>query len=103
MRRVYDRPQTPLERVLASPERDPGKVAHLQALRERLDPFALAEAIDEKLERLYALAHPRPRPQPQARPPALSAVERKSLQAVSEIFGIPCVVGSGRSTGSRGK
>ncbi|MBI3002937.1 MAG: DDE-type integrase/transposase/recombinase [candidate division NC10 bacterium] len=103
VRRIYDHPQTPLERVLASPERDPGKVAHLQALRERLDPFALAQAIDQKLERLYALAHPRPRPQPQARPPALSAVERKSLQAVSEIFGIPCVVGSGRSTGSRGK
>jgi hypothetical protein len=59
IRRVYDRPQTPFERVRASPEADPLKVAPLQALRTQLDPFALAEAIEEKLAPLYALAHHR--------------------------------------------
>jgi hypothetical protein len=62
LRRVYDRPQTPFERVQACPEADPRKVAQLQALRAQLDPFALAEAIDQKLGRLYSLAHHRAAP-----------------------------------------
>ena len=93
VRRVYDRPQTPFERVLACPEADPVKVAQLQVLREQLDPFALAEAIDQKLTRLAALAHHRSRPQPPPRPPALTAVERQAVQALSEGFGIPVYVG----------
>ena len=96
VRRVYDRPQTPLERVLGSPEADPVKAGHLTALREQLDPFLLSQAIDQKLERLYALAHHRPRPQPNASPPALTAVERQAVQALSERLGIPISIGLGR-------
>jgi len=59
IRRVYDRAQTPFERVQACPEADPAKVAQLAALRTQLDPFALAEAIDQQLSRVYALAHQR--------------------------------------------
>lgn len=62
IRRVYDRPQTPFERVCACPEADPAKVAHLALLRAQRDPFALAAAIEEKLSRLYALAHHRALP-----------------------------------------
>ncbi len=91
LRRVYDRPQTPLERVLASPEADPVKVAQLMALRERLDPFALSQAIDQKLARLYALAHPRPQEQRGSRP--LTGVEKNSLGALAQSFGIPVYVG----------
>jgi hypothetical protein len=94
VRRVYDRPQTPLERVLACPEADPGKVAHLKALRDRLDPFALAQAIDQKLTHLYGLAHHRAKPHPTPSPPALTAVEQQAVQAVSESFGIPVYVGT---------
>jgi transposase InsO family protein len=67
IRRLYARPQTPFERVQACPEADPARVAHLQHLRERLDPFALAEAIDAHLARLYALAHHRAAPRSPAR------------------------------------
>jgi len=67
LRRVYDRPQTPFERVQACPEADPLRVAHLRHLRATLDPFALAEAIDQQLSRLYALAHHRGVPLPPAR------------------------------------
>lgn len=56
VRRVYDRPQTPLERVVACGAGDPAKVAALLALRGRLDPFALAQTIDQKLDRIYRLA-----------------------------------------------
>ena len=58
VRRRYDAPRTPLERVQACPEADPAAVARLVALRDRLDPFALAEQIDRKLERLEDLATP---------------------------------------------
>jgi len=70
IRRVYDRPQTPFERVRACPEADPAAVAQLTALQAQLDPFALAEAIEDQLARLYALAHHRAAPPPAERAPA---------------------------------
>lgn len=85
VRRVYDPAQTPLERVRACPEADPVKVAHLTTLRARLDPFALAQAIDQKLERLYALAHRRAKAQPSAGPGALTPVERHTIQALPSL------------------
>ena len=94
LRRVYDRPQTPLERVLACPEADPGQVAQLRTLREQLDPFALAEAIDRKLARLQALAHHRAKPQPHLTPSALTAVEWQAVDALSARFGISVSVAS---------
>src|SRR5206468_1025728 len=54
LRRQYDAPRTPLERVQAAPEADARTVAPLIALRDRLDPFALAQAIDRKIERLVS-------------------------------------------------
>ena len=59
VRRRYDVPRTPLERVLACPEIRPEVAAHLQQQREGLDPFALARAIEQQLDRIYALANPR--------------------------------------------
>jgi hypothetical protein len=60
VRRRYDAPRTPLDRVLACPELRPEAAAELQRLRERLDPFALARTIEQQLERIYALATMRP-------------------------------------------
>jgi hypothetical protein len=77
VRRRYDAPRTPLERVLACPEITPQVAAELQRQRDRLDPFALAAAIDTKLERIYALANPHHRPQASAEPPAPVAVRRR--------------------------
>ncbi len=77
VRRRYDAPRTPLERVLACPEITPQVAAELQRQRDRLDPFALAAAIDTKLERIYALANPHHRPPASAEPPAPVAVRRR--------------------------
>ena len=55
-RRYYDRPQTPLERVLACPEADQDKCARLKLLRDRLDPFEISGHIDGRIEQLQALA-----------------------------------------------
>jgi hypothetical protein len=71
VRRRYDTPRTPLERVAACPDANADAVAQLTRLRDRLDPFALAETIDRKLEGIYALAAPRHRAQSPL--PAISA------------------------------
>jgi hypothetical protein len=59
VRRHYEAPRTPLERVLACPEVRPEVAAQLRQQGDRLDPFALARAIDQQLDRIYALANPR--------------------------------------------
>jgi hypothetical protein len=59
VRRQYDAPQTPLDRVRACPDADATKVATLDKIWRGQDPFALAARIDHQLERLYALANHR--------------------------------------------
>ena len=61
VRRHYDAPQTPLDRVRACPTAHRAAVATLVGLRDRLDPFALVATIDRQLAAVYALAnHRRP-------------------------------------------
>ena len=57
LRRHYDTPQTPWDRVRGCPQADPVKVAALARQRDRLDPFVLAARINRKLARVYALAN----------------------------------------------
>lgn len=59
VRRRYDRPQTPLERVRQSPGTQPGRVAALVTLQQTIDPFALAQRIDHALTAIYPLANHR--------------------------------------------
>ncbi len=69
LRRVYDAPQTPFQRVLASPQAHPAQLARLKALMKTLDPFELSSGIERKLECLYRLAHCRLSPKPPPLPP----------------------------------
>jgi transposase InsO family protein len=57
VRRVYDGPRTPFERVRACPQADREQVARLEELRKTLDPFRLGKSIERKLERIYRLAN----------------------------------------------
>ena len=70
VRRVYDGPRTPFERVKASAEADAQAVARLEQLRKSLNPFELGRSIERKLERISRLANrrrsPRAEPQPVA-------------------------------------
>src|SRR6266446_2702076 len=59
VRRVYDGPKTPLERVVASKQWDAGQLSILKELQRALDPFQLAKVIDRKLERIYRPANRR--------------------------------------------
>jgi hypothetical protein len=61
VRRRYSPPQTPLERLCACKASciDPQRLAELQRLRDTLDPFALSQRINTKLDRIFQLAsHP---------------------------------------------
>ena len=70
VRRRYDAPRTPLERVLAASAIDRQRVAALRDLRDRLDPFVLARTIEQKLEAIYALASRHHRPEAAVSAPA---------------------------------
>jgi len=96
-RRIYDKPQTPLDRLLSSGHLDKKRCDELKALRERLDPFSLSERINQKLECIWDLAHYRYKPcevekKPKEKQGELSSVERETLEAISQAFGITVYV-----------
>ena len=91
LRRRYDKPLTPLERLLACPQADPAKLQELKKLRAATDPFALAKTIEQKLQRIYQLANHRVSPNPE--PPQrtlrpLTRAERQAVREISELLGI---------------
>jgi len=91
LKRRYDPPQTPLERLLNCPQADPAKIQELKNLRDRTDPFALAKTIEQKLERIYSFANHRVSPSfkpPQPSPQPLTRAERQALLDISELLGI---------------
>ena len=63
VRRVYDAPKTPLERVMASAAAHPEQIAALKKLRASLDPFQLGKVIERKIESIYEMANRRHSPQ----------------------------------------
>ena len=73
LRRRYDAPRTPFERVETCAEADPAKVRALRQLRARLDPFILAQRIDHGLARAYGLANQRVSPAAPAKHPRVDA------------------------------
>jgi hypothetical protein len=77
LRRQYDRPQTPLDRLLASGAGDPTQLRALVRLRARVDPFVLAVAIERKLQQIYRLANRRH--SPRAALPAATALSPRFI------------------------
>jgi len=56
LRRRYEAPQTPWQRVVSSPGAAPEGVTALGQERARLDPFALSRRIQEKLQSIFHLS-----------------------------------------------
>ena len=77
VRRVYDAARTPWERVRACGQADAAKVAQLEELRKKLDPFQLGKVIDRKLQHISARANRRLSPKAQEN----SAHEAKRTRA----------------------
>jgi hypothetical protein len=62
LRRQYDAPQTPLDRLAACDHRDHARVRALVQQRAELDPIALAHRIEQQLAHVYGLANQRVSP-----------------------------------------
>ena len=60
VRRIFDRAQTPYQRLCAAGVLPPAKRAELDALYGRLNPLQLQRDIEVALERLWRLAAPEP-------------------------------------------
>lgn len=95
--RIYDKPQTPLDRVLSSQHIDQNKCNELKVLRERLDPFLMSETVNQKLMSIWDLAHYRyQRPDTQEKSSdqleELSAGEKETLEGLSQAFGVKIYV-----------
>ena len=90
VRRVYDAPQTPLDRLVMRGKGDAAKIAALCHQRDRLDPFILAARIEQQLTRIYQMANHRvrpsvpPRPVDGARPVDAQNAPTRSLDARQE-------------------
>lgn len=54
--RRYDAPRTPLDRLIDNGKGNAARSARLLKLRDTVDPFALSEAIDRKLTKIFELA-----------------------------------------------
>jgi len=90
LQRRYDKPQTPLERLLGCAQADPVKTRELKRLRDQTDPFQLAKRMEQKLERIYQMANQRISPSPQPTEPhvqPLTRMEKQTLSELSKIFG----------------
>ena len=72
--RTYDRPQTPLQRLIASRRLDPAKGRTWRTLQSSIDPITLSERIDAKLAELRRLSCPSPAPSGFLRNPAPNAL-----------------------------
>jgi len=108
LRRVYEAPQTPLERVARCPQAHAAQVTELRKLMKSLNPFELSKVIDRKLERIYKLANRRQSPRaPQESKGSLTfgQVSRrdKTGQAVGRASGRSSLLGDPGATIPCGK
>lgn len=51
-KRIYDKPQTPFERLKACGKIDAGKISELEEIKAKLNPFALKRRIEKKLRQV---------------------------------------------------
>jgi hypothetical protein len=92
LKRLYDKPQTPFERISVCPGADPVKIAELKKLKDCTDPFKLAKTIEQKLDRIYQMANHRISPSttqetgPKTKP--LTRTEKETLKKIFQIFGV---------------
>ena len=95
--RLYDKPQTPLDRLLASDYLDKQKREELRSFRENMDPFSLSEKVNQKLQHIWDMAHYRYNPPKgemkiNSQPEKLSPTEKETLEDIAQVFGITVYV-----------
>ncbi len=56
LRRRYDTPKTPFDRLVEIGKARPKRLAQLKKLRDKIDPFELSKTIETKLQAIFRLA-----------------------------------------------
>lgn len=87
VRRRYQAPQTPLQRLEASGKADPVRLAELREQRARLDPFELSATIEAKLKRIFALSREAPAPGGQVRGKSSLGSSKSERRSAVEMTG----------------
>jgi hypothetical protein len=95
--RLYSRPLTPLDRLLASEHIDQSQKEKLIVLRESLNPFELAETVNQRLQKIWDKAHYRYKPtktkiETRKEQQELSPEEKETLEDIAGVFGITVYV-----------
>jgi hypothetical protein len=96
-KRLHSRPLTPLDRLLACEHIDQHQKEELIDFREQLDPFELAEKVDQKLQIIWEKAHYRYKP-PKTKieegkeHKELTSEEKETLEDIARIYGITVYV-----------
>src|SRR4029434_8887074 len=96
LKRTYDPPTTPLDRLRGCQLADPAKLQELKKLRASLDPFKLSQIIEQKLDCIFELANARyiQRSLPSAiEKDDLSPIEKQTFQSLSNTFAISVYIG----------
>jgi hypothetical protein len=99
----HDKPQTPLDRVIASEKGDPIKVEKYKRLRENTDPFELSRIIDKKIRNIYTMTNRCHSPKHIIKKKTkrtqhkLNQMEQEVMKEVSDIFGIEIRRPNGKS------
>lgn len=106
IRRHYDDPKTPLDRVIESGKGDPIKIKQYKSLRANLDPFELSRMIEKKIENIIKMADVRKSKEitkkeksyrSSKQPVRLSRQELEVIEKISRISGIEISIGSSHS------
>jgi hypothetical protein len=79
LRKIYDSPKTPLDRLIQSGKASEQVIDQLLQLRKRLDPFELSAKIDHKLHVIFSLANRHHSPNKKV----LAALGRKRFQTLN--------------------
>jgi hypothetical protein len=96
LKRTYDPPTAPLDRLEGYKLADPARLQELKKLRASLDPFKLSRTIEQKLDRIFELANSRYNPRslpPVIQKDELSPIEKQTFQTLSNTFGISVYIG----------
>jgi transposase InsO family protein len=96
LKRTYDPPTTPLDRLRGGKLGDPAKLHELKKLRATRDPFTLSQIIEQKLDRIFEFANSRysQRSLPSAiEKHDLSPIEKETFQTLSNTFAISVYIG----------
>ncbi len=55
MKKIYDQPKTPLDRLIDSGKGKQAEISKLLSLRKNLDPFELSKNIEIQIENIFSL------------------------------------------------